>query len=129
MTPTPIKLQIVIMPSSEIAFSSDESETLSIGTNNYINPLMNLNVDDIEIESVEDLNDNELATRFWPLGDEDRKIATLKFTLVIYSQTHPLRHSGFGQIISKPPPISIKARSDGACLFNMFSILLSGCNT
>ena len=129
MTSTPIKSQIVMMPSTEIAFSSDEFETLSVSTDNYINPLMNLKVDNIEIEIVEDLNDNELPTRFWPLGDEDRKIATLKFSLVINSQTHPLRHSGFGQITSKPPPISIKARSDGACLFNTFSILLSGHDT
>ena len=129
MTSTPIKSQIVIMPNSKIAFSSDESETLSVGTDNYINPLMNLNVDDIEIEIVEDLNKNELSTRFWPLGDEDRKIATLKFSLVVNAQTHRLRYSGFSQIISKPPPISIRAKSDGACLFHMFLILLSGCDT
>ena len=89
-----------------------------------------MNIDDIKIEIVEDLNDDPLPIHFWPLGEDDRQIAAMsKFSLVINSKTHPVRQSGFGEIISQPPPISIKACGDGACLFNSFSILLTGRDT
>ena len=103
MTSTPIKSQIVIMSSKEMAFSSDESETLSVGTEPMNFPLGNVNIDDIEIEIVEDLNDDHLPIHFWPLGEDDRKVAAMKFSLVINSKTHPVKQSGFGEIISKPP--------------------------
>ena len=50
----------------------------------------------------------------------------MKFSLVINSNTHPVRQSGIREIIAKPPPISTKASGNGACLFNSFSILLTG---
>ena len=55
ITSTPIKSQIVIMSSKEMAFSSDESDTISVGTELSTFPLHDLNVDDIEIEIVDDL--------------------------------------------------------------------------
>ena len=126
MTSTPIKLQIVNMSSKDKAFSSNKSEMLNVGTEPMNFLLGNVNKDDIEIEIVEDLNDNHLPIHFWPLGEVDRKVAAMTFSLVINSKTYPVRQSGFGEIISKPPPISIRAHDNGACLFNSFSILLSG---
>ena len=72
-------------------------------------PLGNVNIGNIKIEIVKDLNDDEIPIRFWPLGDDDRKIAAMKFSLVINSKTHPVRQCGFREIVSKPLPISIKA--------------------
>ena len=58
VTLTPIKSQIIIMSSQEMAPSSDESETIDVGTEEIPNnPFSNLNVDDIPIEIVDDLND------------------------------------------------------------------------
>ena len=128
VTSTPIKSQIIIMLSKENTFSSDESETLSVGSEPQNFPFgnVNMNIDDIEIEIVEDLNKDPLPTCFWPLGDEDRKIATLKFNLVINAKTHPVRQTGFGEIIAQPPLIFTGAHADGACLFHSLSILLTG---
>ena len=58
MTSTPIKSQIIIMSSQEMAPSSDEPETIDVGTEEIPkNPFGNFNVDDIPIEIVDDLND------------------------------------------------------------------------
>ena len=52
------------MSSKDMAFSSDESETLSVGTEPMNDPLGNVNIDDIKIEIVEDLNDDHLPILF-----------------------------------------------------------------
>ena len=58
VTSTPIKSQIVIVSIQEMALSSDESETIDVGTEEIPNnPFSNMNVDDIPIEIVDDLND------------------------------------------------------------------------
>ena len=129
VTSTPIKSQIVIMSNKEMEISSYESDTISVGTELSTFPLCDLNVDNIEIEIVDDLNKVEMPVRFWPLGDNDRRIAALKFSLIINSKSHPVRCSSFGEIISKPPPISVKSKSDGVSLFNSLSILLTGRDT
>ena len=128
LTSTPIKSQIIIMSSKENAFSSDESEMLSVGSEPQNFPFwnVNMNIDDVEIEIVEDLNEDPLPTCFWPLGDDNRKIAALKFNLVINAKTHPVRQTGFGEIISQPPLIFTSTHADGACLFYSLSILLTG---
>ena len=128
VTSMPIKLQIIIMSSKENAFSSDELEVLSVGSEPLNFPFgnINMNIDDIEIEIVEVLNEDPLPTHFWPLGDDNRKIAALKFNLVINAKTHPVRQTGFGEIISQPPLIFTRAHGDGACPFHSLSILLTG---
>ena len=117
------------MSSKEMAFSSDKSNTISVGTELSTFPLCVLNVDDIEIEIVDDLNEVEIPVRFWLLGNDDRRIAALKFNLMMNSKSHPVRCSSFVEIISKPPPILVKSKPDGACLFNSLSILLTGRDT
>ena len=75
---------------------------LSVGNEQMNFPLGNVNIDDIEIEMVEDLNDDNLPIHFWPLGEEDRKVGAMKFSLIINLKTHPAKQSGFREIISKP---------------------------
>ena len=53
ITSTPIKSQIVIMSSKDTPFSSDELETLSVGTEQMNCPLGKVNIDDIKIEIVD----------------------------------------------------------------------------
>ena len=66
ITSTPIKSQIIIMSSKENVFSSDESETLSVGSEpeNFPFGNVNMNIDDIEREIVEDLNEDPLPPVF-----------------------------------------------------------------
>ena len=78
ITSMPIKLQIVIMSSKGTAFSLDESETLSVGTQQMNCPLGNVNIDDIEIEIVEDLNDKDLPIHFWPLREVECIVSAMK---------------------------------------------------
>ena len=58
MTSTPIKYQITIVSSQEMPLSSDESDTICVGTEEIpYNPFGNMDVDQILIEIIDDLND------------------------------------------------------------------------
>ena len=144
LTSTPIKSQLVIISNTEMPLSSDESSTIDVGIEiQPKNPFGDIDVDMIPIEIVDNLNDTtitaieEIITSvddaplclYNPLTDEDHIIAALKFSLVINSHSHPVWHSGAGLILSKPPQITIQAQGNGACLFNSFSLLLSGRDT
>ena len=114
------------MSSKDTQFSLDKSETLSVGTEEINCPLGKVNINDIEIGIVEDLNDKYVPVHFWPVMEEDRKLAAMKLNLAITSNTHPVRQSGIREIITKYPPISTKDSGNGAYLSNSFSILLTG---
>ena len=145
-TSTPIKSQIVIMSSKEMPVSSDESETIDVGTEMSLGKVFgNMNVDDIPIEIVDDLmNDSKqdsddtiimtegaqsVDLHFNPLTDQDRHEAALKFSLVISGDTHPVVNKGVGMLMKTPPTLTIKACGNGACLFNTFALLLCGRDT
>ena len=58
VTSTPIKYQITIVSSQEMPPSSDESETIDVGTEEIPNnPFGDMDVDQILIEILDDLND------------------------------------------------------------------------
>ena len=58
VTSTPLKSQIVIVSSQEMPPSSDKSETIDVGTEDFqSNPFGEMNINDIPIEIVDDLND------------------------------------------------------------------------
>ena len=92
------------MWSKDTQFSSDKLEKLSVGTEEMNCPLGKVNIHDTKIEIVEDLNDEYLPVHFWPLREEDTKLAAMKFNLVINSNTHEVRQSGIRELIAKPPP-------------------------
>ena len=128
--------------------SSDESSTIDVGTYEIIsgagksntNPWGDMDVKDIPIEIVNDLHEcnsnsddtvmHELtpssSSVFNLLCDEDRRIAAMKFNLVINGKSHPVNFSGLGNFCPCPPTIHHKAKANGACLFNAFSMLLTG---
>ena len=58
VTSTPIKSQIIIMSSKEMPPSSDESETINVGSE-MSSPFGNINVDEIPIEIIDDLMDSQ----------------------------------------------------------------------
>ena len=143
-----VSSQIIIISSKELPHSSDESSTIDAGTDEIIfgagklntNPWCDMDVKDIPIEIVNDLHEHdsnrddtvmyELTPSssfvFNPLCDEDRRIAVMKFNLVIKGKSHPVNFSGLGNFCPCPPTIHHKAKANGTCLFNAFSMLLTG---
>ena len=139
-----ISSQIIIISSKELPLSSDELSSIDVGTEapSRVNPWGDMNVPDIPIEIVDHLSDiecDEDATTvqrtdktplyFKPMNDDDRKIAALKFNLVINAQTHPVQFQGAGKMCPCPPLITQSAKANGACLFNSFLMLLAGRDT
>ena len=119
--------------------SSDKSENIDVGTEDFqSNPFGDMKLDDIPIEIVDDLNDvsdvDVTVTTvkappvcvFSPRNDEECIIAALKFSLVINPKLHPVKHIGIGEVMSHPPTVTNPAKLNGACLFNSFSMLLTG---
>ena len=142
VTSTSLKSQIVIVSSQEMPPSSVKSETIDVGTEDFQrNPFSEMNINDIPIEIVDDLNDvsdvDVMVTTveappvciFSPLNDEECVIAALKFSLVVNPKSHPVKHVGVGKVMSHPPTVTILAKPNGACLFNLFSMLLTGQDT
>ena len=124
------------MSSQELPPSSDESETIDVGVET--NPLGDMNVNEILIEIVDDLN-NESGVDvtvtavegpplclFTPVSDDEHIAAAMKFSLVINAKSHPVMYCGIGEKMSNPPTVTVSALGNGACLFNSFSLLLSG---
>ena len=136
MTSTPIKSQIVIMSSQEMPPSSDESDTIDVGVE--MNPFDDMNVNEIPIEIVDDLNNEsgvDVTVKaveeppvclFMPVCNDDHVVAAVKFSLVINAKSHPVMYCGIGGKISNLPTVTVSAHGNGACLFNSFSLLLSG---
>ena len=60
------------------------------------------------------------------LDDDDRRVAAMKFNLVINGKSHPVKFSGLGNFCPCPPTIHERAKGNGACLYNAFSMLLPG---
>ena len=144
LTSTPVKSQIIIASSKEMPPSSDESDTVDVcgpEISKTKNPFGDMNVFDIPIEIVDDFNDisgvDVTVTEvqgppiclFTPLSDEDWVSVAIKFSLVINSKSHPVTNFGIGKVMSNPPTVSISACANGACLFNSFSLLLTGRDT
>ena len=141
LTSTPIKSQIVIVSSTEMPLSLDDSETIDVGNERaeaVLNPWGDLNVDEIPIEIVDDLHqtgDSDLTIvgeesqnehQFIPLNNDDHKQVGLKFGLALNNTNHLLHFKGVGKQLPNPPVVTISAKLDGGCLFNSLSILLSG---
>ena len=57
---------------------------------------------------------------------EDCVCVALKFSLVINPKSHPVKNFGVGKKMSNPPTGTVSALANGACLFNIFSLLLCG---
>ena len=51
------------------------------------------------------------------------------FSLVISTNTHPVKYTSVSNYLPHPPCITTKAKSNGACLFNSFSLLMYGRDT
>ena len=142
------------MSSKELPMSSDESSTIDEGikfsvpnspTYPITNPWGHMNVDDISIEIVDHLSfsgDEENCDEvqviesskgpqivYSLLTIDDHKIAALKFNLVINGKSHPVRYPGIRNHCPYPPIITNCAQGNGACLFNLFSLLLNGTDT
>ena len=132
------------MSSCEMLVSSDKSETIDVVNDRNNNPWGDIPVDDIPIEIVDNLHNDtdtdidgdsscDLVSVQTPplmvfnlLMDEEFKLAGLKLFLALNPSNHALKYSGVSKIFSKEPVVTISAKSDGSCLFNMFSILLAG---
>ena len=130
---TPIQSQILIVSSKDDACSvtSEESSLIDVGVDNAWG---NMDVNDIPMEVVSDLiaSDNELIfgtdkciKKFEPLSDSNRKRIAMKFNFCV-SSIDKVEYTGNGNHCTSPPVIIQKATGNGACLFNSFSILLSG---
>ena len=138
-----IPSQIVIISSKELPVSSDESSTIDVGTEappSPINPWGEMDVNKIPIEIVDHFSDMEEdviisessskeCIHFNPLTDYERKVAALKFNLVITGTSHPVTYTGVVKLLSSTPVITRSALGNGACLFNSFSMLLTGRDT
>ena len=66
---------------------------------------------------------------FLPLNHIEWKAAALKFSLVLNKRDHSVNYTGINTVLPKPPVIIVKAKRNGACLYNLLSILLSGRDT
>ena len=133
---------MVIVSSTEMPLSSDNSETIDVGTENFGDFTRNLwgdlDVNKIPIEIVDDLHetgDSELTImlqekseepRYLPLNKEDCRIVGLKFGLTFNKTDHKLAFVGIGNVLLKPPVVTVSAQADEACFFHSMSILLSG---
>ena len=63
------------------------------------------------------------------MTDYERRVAALKFILVITGTSHPVTYTGVGKLLSSTPVITRSALGNGVCLFNSFSMLLTGRDT
>ena len=72
------------------------------------------------------LQEKSEEPRYLPLNEEDCRIVGLKFGLTLNRTDHNLKFVGVGNVLPKPPVVTVSARGDGACFFNSMSILLSG---
>ena len=136
-TSTPVKSKLVlIITCDKMPVSSDESVTIDITNTSekgIKNPWGDIDVNDIPIEIVSDLNDTSvdvesvvlngvekvLPVYFNPFGFNDRKLAAMKFNLVIDPiKTHHVKTTGHGNICPSPPKITMPSKPDGSCLFN-----------
>ena len=136
--------------------SSDESSTIDVGTefiqpnspdSGVRNPWGDMDINDVPIEIVDDIifSGDEESTfsdeldiikkskappvMFNHLTVDDCQIASLKFSLVINGNNHPVKYSGIGNPCPCPSMITQSAHGGRACLFNSFSMLLSGRDT
>ena len=57
------------------------------------------------------------------------KITAMKFNLVISEKIPQVEYRGVGNLCASPPVIAHSAQGNGACLFNSFSVLLTGRDT
>ena len=130
---TPIQSQLVVIPSKDGACSitSEESSLIGVGVDN---PWGNIDVNDIPMELVSDpiASDNEVIIstdkqieKVEPLSESNRKRIAMKFNFFV-SSIYKVEYTGNGNHCTSPPIIRQKATGNGACLFNSFSILLSG---
>ena len=124
------------MSSQEMPPSSEESETIDVGVE--MNPFGDMNVNEILIEIVDDLNNEsgvDVTVKaveqppvclFMPVCNDNCVVAAMKFCLVINAKSCPVMYCGTGGKISDPSTVTVSAQGNGACLFNSFSLLLSG---
>ena len=139
-----ISSQIVIISSKELPVLSDDSSTIDVSIDEAppspINPRGNMNVNDIPIEIVDHFSDTKQemlitdvtkkpSVYFKPLNDDDCKIASMKFNLVISEKSHKVEYRGVGNMCASPSVITLSAQGNGACLSNSFSMLLTGRDT
>ena len=131
------------MSSKELPVSSDESSTIDVGCEpmpSPINPWGDMNVDDIPLKIVDHFSDSETdivitdvskkpSVIFNPLTYEDHKFATMKFNLVISEKSHWVEYNNIGKLCASPPVITQSTRGNGACIFNSYSMLLTGRDT
>ena len=128
LTSTPIKSQIVIVLSTEMPLSSDDSETIDVGSDRVehaLNPWGDLNVDEIPIEIVDDLHqtgDSDLTIvgeesqkeqQFSLLNNDNHKQVGLKFGLALNNSDHLLEFKGVGKDLPNPPVVTTAAKPDG----------------
>ena len=141
LTSTPIKSQLVIVSSTEMPLSSDDSETIDVSNeraDSVLTPWGDLNVDEIPLEIVDDLHqtgnsdltivgeESKNEHQFIPHNNNDQKQLGLKFGLALNNTNHLLHFKGVGKHLPNPPVVTISAKPDGGYLFNSLSILLSG---
>ena len=130
---TPIQSQLVIISSKDGACSvtSEESSLIDVGADNLWG---NMDVNDRPMQFVSDpiASDNELIIstdkcieKFEPLSGSNRKRIAMKSNFCV-SSIDKVEYTGNGNHCTSPPVITQKATGNGACLFNSFSILLSG---
>ena len=128
LTSTPIKSQIVIVLSTEMPLSSDDSETIDVGSGRVehaLNPWGDLNVDEIPIEIVDDLHqtgesdltivgeESQKEQQFRPLNIDDHKQVGLIFGLALNNTDHLLNFKGVGRNLPNPPVVTIAAKPGG----------------
>ena len=125
-----IPSQIIIISSKELPLSSDESSTKDVSTEADVppsptNPWGDININNIPIQIVNHLRDMEdemiitdvtkkPSVYFKPLTGDDRKVAAMKFNLVITGKSHPVEYKGVGKLCSSPPVITQLAKGNGA---------------
>ena len=143
-TSTPVKSQLVFMSSTEMSFSSDHSFSLDVGKYAHVvdegdkNPWGEMDVNQIPIEIIDQRIDSDCSdvvitseckgkqVRFLPLNEVECKSVALKFSLILNHRGHVDEYAGINTVLPSPPIVRLKAKGNGACLFNSLSILLSG---
>lgn len=129
------------MSSQEMPLSSDNSESIYVVSDRYMNPWGNMPVDNIPLEIVEDLHtdsdascdlidvDKGPSVPFRPLSDKQCRLAAFKFFLILTPANHVVNFAGVGKNLSTPPIVTIAVKGNVAYLFNSMSILLTGRDT
>ena len=126
------------MSSTENPLSSDESINIDDGLESTeLNPLGSVNVSHIPMEIVENLFDDgddslnnitvtdshgSVQRKFVPLTDEQRRVASLKFSLVLNLKHHKVNMEG-NDTMKNPPTVIEKSRGDGACQHFLFTTI------